>query len=95
MKTKYLGKTNTNKPTGFKILDPIPRNKISKSFGVDFWNAYEFSYLDSNKNPMIKVMEIKIPSSSINIVESKSLLFCNEAFMESFSESKSFKLFKV
>ena len=55
MKTKHLGKTNTNKPTGFKILDPIPRNKISKSFGVDFWNAYEFSYLDSNKNPMLKV----------------------------------------
>ena len=81
MKTKHLGKTNTNKPIGFKILDPIPRNNISKSFGVDFWNAYEFSYLDSNKNPVLKVMEIKIPSSSINIVESKSLkLYLNSYY---------------
>ena len=89
MKTKHLGKTNTNKPTGFKILDPIPRNKISKSFGVDFWNAYEFSYLDSNKNPMLKVMEIKIPSSSINIVESKSLkLYLNSYYKKTFTNEK-------
>ena len=89
MKTKHLGKTNTNKPSGFKILDPIPRNKISKSFGVDFWNAYEFSYLDSNKNPMLKVMEIKIPSSSVNIVESKSLkLYLNSYYKKTFANEK-------
>ena len=30
MKTKHLGKINTKIPTGFKILDPIERNKVSK-----------------------------------------------------------------
>jgi NADPH-dependent 7-cyano-7-deazaguanine reductase QueF-like protein len=46
MKTKHLGKTKIKHQNGFKILDPIERIKVSKSFGFDFWNAYEFSYLD-------------------------------------------------
>ena len=63
MKTKHLGKNNSKVPTGFKILDPIERNKASNSYGVDFWNAYEFSFLDSARHPVLKVLEIIIPVS--------------------------------
>ena len=50
MKTKHLGKNNTKPLTGYKILDPIERIRSSESYGYDFWNAYEFSYLDLNLN---------------------------------------------
>ena len=73
MKTKHLGKNNTKTPVGYKILDPIIRDRLSESHGVDIWNAYEFSYLDANKLPVLKVLEITIPSCSKYIVESKSL----------------------
>lgn len=89
MKTKHLGKTKTKQQTGFKILDPIARIKASKSYGIDYWNAYEFSYLDSNKNPVLKVLEIKIPSSSIYIVESKSLkVYLNSFYKKIFIHEK-------
>ena len=89
MKTKHLGQTKTKQQTGFKILDPIDRIKASKSFGVDFWNAYEFNYLDANKNPVLKVLEIKIPSSSKYIVESKSLkVYLNSFYKKTFVHEK-------
>ena len=47
MKTKYLGKTNTNKPKGFKILDPIPRNKISKRESLINGIAKQVKVLDA------------------------------------------------
>ena len=89
MKTKHLGKTKIKNQNGFKILDPIERIKVSKSFGFDFWNAYEFSYLDSNKLPVLKVLEIKIPSSSIYISESKSLkVYLNSFYKKTFLHEK-------
>ena len=73
MKTKHLGKHDFKPQTGYKILDPIERIRSSESHGYDFWNAYEFSYLDINKQPTLKVLEIKIPASSDFII-SKMLL---------------------
>ena len=73
MKTKHLGKHDFKPQTGYKILDPIERIRSSESHGYDFWNAYEFSYLDINKQPTLKVLEIKIPAASDFIIESKSL----------------------
>ena len=49
MKTKHLGKNNKKPLSGYKILDPILRNINGLSYGHDIWNAYEFSFLDSNK----------------------------------------------
>ena len=89
MKTKYLGKNRLKKLSGFHILDPIERDNFSESNGVDIWNAYEFSYLDVNKLPVLKVLEIKIPSSSKFIVESKSLkLYLNSFYKKTFSSEK-------
>jgi len=86
MKTKHLGKNKSNPLTGYKILDPIERIRSSESYGYDFWNAYEFSYLDANKQPTLKVLEIKIPASSKFIIESKSLkLYLNSFYKKTFS----------
>jgi len=89
VKTKHLGKNNNKPLSGYKILDPILRNINGMSYGHDIWNAYEFSYLDSNKLPTLKVLEIKIPSSSRFIVESKSLkLYLNSFYKKTFTNEK-------
>jgi 7-cyano-7-deazaguanine reductase len=85
MTRKHLGKATSNYSlASFKTLDPIPRALNSDSFGVDFWNAYEFTYLDKNKLPVLKVLEIAVPSNSKNIVESKSL----KIYLNSFYKNK-------
>ena len=89
MKTKHLGKNKSNPLAGYKILDPIKRIRSSESYGYDFWNAYEFSYLDSNNQPTLKVLEIKIPASSEYIIESKSLkLYLNAFYKKTFINEK-------
>jgi len=86
MKTKHLGKNDYKPQTGYKILDPIKRVRSSESHGYDFWNAYEFSYLDVNKQPTLKVLEIKVPATSKFIIESKSLkLYLNSFYKKSFT----------
>ena len=67
-------------------IDKISRKKSRKdlnkfeSFGVDIWNAYEFSYLLNGK-PKIIVLEISIPSNSLYTIESKSMkLFLNSFY---------------
>ena len=98
MKTKFLGnnKTTTNFPGSSKILDPIVRqNQPSGISGVDFWNAYEFSYLDSNRHPVLKVVEIIIPASSIKTVESKSLKLYLNSFYKKRFENEADVLLKI
>lgn len=40
--------------------------------GVDIWNAYELSWLDSRGKPVVRLAEFRIPASSAHIIESKS-----------------------
>jgi 7-cyano-7-deazaguanine reductase len=98
MKTKFLGnnRASKNSPGSFKILDPIVRqNQSSTLFGVDYWNAYEFSFLDINRHPVLKVVEIVIPASSARTVESKSLkLYLNSFYKKKF-ENESDVLLKI
>ena len=65
-----------------KQLHPIPRelgrSEIGVSeplpfFGEDIWNAYELSWLNAKGKPMVAMMEMRVPATSPNIVESKSL----------------------
>lgn len=88
MKSKYLGKHNSlsRNPS----LDRISRKEARKdfngfeSYGLDIWNAYEFSYLLNGK-PKIVVLEISIPSNSKYTIESKSMkLFLNSFFNKSY-----------
>ena len=77
MKIKYLGQQSIPKLDSYSpdFLDSIPRNNqhLNKFFGLDFWNAYEFSYLNSKNLPVIEALEIKISMHSALTVESKSL----------------------
>ena len=90
MKPKYLGKQNSFSRSC--SLDRISRKESRKdfnkfeSYGLDIWNAYEFSYLLDGK-PKIAVLEISIPSKSEYTIESKSMkLFLNSFFNKSYSK---------
>ncbi|MES2215091.1 MAG: NADPH-dependent 7-cyano-7-deazaguanine reductase QueF [Pseudomonadota bacterium] len=48
------------------VTDPI-------FYGVDIWNCYEVSWLNESGKPEVRLVEFQVPSSSPNIIESKSL----------------------
>jgi 7-cyano-7-deazaguanine reductase len=48
--------------------------------GVDIWNAWELTWLDSDGKPAVAAVEMRIPADSINIVESKSLKLYLDSF---------------
>ncbi len=77
MKTRFLGKKNPRiSKYSPKILEKVERantQSMSSFFGCDFWNAYEFSFLNSFSQPVLETLEIIIPMTSLNTVESKSL----------------------
>lgn len=84
-------KTNYPKQYQPDLLFPIERSvqrntikNLPKFHGVDFWNAYELSWLENNI-PQIAILEIIIPASSPYIVESKSLkLYLNSLNNQNF-----------
>jgi Uncharacterized protein conserved in bacteria len=90
VKPRYLGKHN---PLSRNFsLDRISRKESRKdfnefeSYGLDIWNAYEFSYLLNGK-PKIVVLEISIPSNSKYTIESKSMkLFLNSFFNKNYEK---------
>ena len=96
MSRKYLGK-NINQTKIEKnsfILDPIIRQREQSKYkdlhqskyGIDIWNAYEFSYLDNRKFPHLIILEIIIPSKSLITIESKSMkIYLNSFFNKEFS----------
>ncbi|MBR9884975.1 MAG: NADPH-dependent 7-cyano-7-deazaguanine reductase QueF [Oceanospirillales bacterium] len=58
--------------------------------GVDIWNAYELSWLDSRGKPVVRLAEFRIPANSAHIIESKSFkLYLNSYNLTRFgSESE-------
>lgn len=54
-----------------KKIDISPFDQ--KFYGFDLWNCYEVSWLNLNNKPIVKILEIIIPATSENIIESKSL----------------------
>jgi 7-cyano-7-deazaguanine reductase len=64
------------------LLFPIPRAAQRAALGiggalpfhgVDVWTAYELSWLDAKGKPEIAIGEFRVPATTPNIVESKSL----------------------
>jgi len=65
------------------LLYPIPRalgrrelsldNADLPFTGVDLWTAYELSWLNHNGKPEVALAQLRIPCSSANLIESKSL----------------------
>jgi 7-cyano-7-deazaguanine reductase len=92
VKIKYLGQQSTPKLDSYSpdFLDSIPRNNqhLNQFFGLDYWNAYEFSYLNSKNLPVIEALEIKISMHSSLTVESKSLkLYLASFYNKKFNNS--------
>jgi 7-cyano-7-deazaguanine reductase len=76
-------------------LRPIPRKIGREDIGIstdnhlpflgeDVWNCWELSWLDSKGKPVIAVAEIRIPATTPNMVESKSL----KLYLNSFSMTR-------
>src|SRR5690606_26555953 len=91
------------KPVGYgadydpSLLFPIPRAQSRAALGldaelpftgVDFWNAYELSWLDGRGKPRVALAELRVPAASPNIVESKSLkLYLGSYAMTRFADT--------
>ena len=53
-------------------------------FGMDIWNAYELSWLNSRGKPQVAIAQILVSSDSPNIIESKSF----KLYLNSFNQTK-------
>lgn len=88
MKVKYLGKKNSSKILNYSpsLLDSVKRlqRPSSNYYGIDYWNAYEFSYLNKSSQQKLETLEIQIPADSKITVESKSL----KIYLASFYKKK-------
>ena len=72
MRTTHLGKNSKKiNKKGIDLLDVIERSFSNAKFGIDIWNVYDFMYIDKKNIPLLKVLEISIPSSSKYLIESK------------------------
>lgn len=63
-----------------EVLHGIPRadarlglSQQESNKGVDIWNAWELSWLNLNGQPRVACAEIRVPSSSACLIESKSM----------------------
>lgn len=88
-----LGKTTEYKQTyAPDLLYPVPRT-LGRDLidlpepppfkGVDIWNAFELSWLNPKGKPEIALAELRVPYSTPNIVESKSL----KLYLNSFNQT--------
>lgn len=85
----------TSYPTAYDptILFPIARLPMREKlgvagtnpfFGMDFWNGYELSWLNTRGKPQVGILRFSVSSDSTNIVESKSL----KLYLNSFSQHR-------
>lgn len=57
--------------------------------GVDIWNAYELSWLNSRGKPVVALAEFRIPATSSHIIESKSFkLYLNSFNLTRFGSER-------
>jgi len=72
------------------LLCPLPRSETWARYGhaqapyrgVDIWNAWEIAWLDRRGLPHCAVGEFRVPLSSPNIIESKSMKLYLNAFSQ-------------
>lgn len=53
-------------------------------YGVDVWNAYELSWLNTKGKPVVAIAQFQLPCFSPNIIESKSF----KLYLNSFNNTK-------
>lgn len=93
------GKSTTSRDSyAPQLLRPIPRKQNRRTIGLtgalpfhgeDIWNAYELTWLDYAGKPEVGVAELRFPSDSPNIIESKSMkLYLNSLSMTVYSNAE-------
>ncbi|MEK9649377.1 MAG: 7-cyano-7-deazaguanine reductase [Gammaproteobacteria bacterium] len=89
---RYLGQSDSYQKIsiGKESLDILKR-KTNSSFplrGWDYWNAYEFMY-QNQQSAVLTCLEIKVPSDSMYLIESKSMkLFLNSFYNQEFQSTE-------
>ena len=82
------------------LLCPVPRRLKRDELGlgaglpfsgVDIWNGYELSWLTPKGKPVVAMGEFRFPSSSTNLIESKSF----KLYLNSFNQSRYASLAEV
>ncbi|WP_216362567.1 NADPH-dependent 7-cyano-7-deazaguanine reductase QueF [Bowmanella denitrificans] len=75
------------------LLQAVPRSMNRQALGcvdnqpfhgVDIWNGYELSWLNLKGKPCVALMQVEIPASSPNLIESKSF----KLYLNSFNQWK-------
>lgn len=75
------------------LLFPIPRQPKRAELGlgealpfhgVDVWNAYELSWLDTRGKPVVALAEFRVPADSPHIIESKSF----KLYLNTFAQTR-------
>lgn len=63
------------------LLQGVPRSmnrqelnivEIQPFHGEDIWNGYELSWLNGKGKPCVAIMQVRVPATSPNLIESKS-----------------------
>jgi len=87
------------KPTDYKsdydpsLLCPVPRHLKRDELGLtellpfhgdDIWNAFELSWLDPKGKPVVAMGEFHFPSTTPNLIESKSF----KLYLNSFNQTR-------
>lgn len=80
-----------------QLLFAIARNEARQTLGitdnlpfsgVDLWNAWDLTWLDTQGKPVVATAEIRIPADSPNLIESKSLkLYLNSLAMTRYRDA--------
>jgi 7-cyano-7-deazaguanine reductase len=89
-----LGKTTAySEHYDANLLQAVPR-KLSRETinlptklpftGIDVWNAYELSWLNSKGKPIVAIMQCDVPVESENLIESKSF----KLYLNSFNQTR-------
>ncbi|MDP5290775.1 NADPH-dependent 7-cyano-7-deazaguanine reductase QueF [Oceanimonas sp. CHS3-5] len=52
--------------------------------GEDLWNLYELSWLNARGKPMVAMGEVRVPATSVNLIESKSF----KLYLNSYNQSR-------
>lgn len=52
--------------------------------GIDIWNAYELSWLNSKGKPIVAILQCDVPVESENLIESKSF----KLYLNSFNQTR-------
>lgn len=75
---RAVARSLNRQPIGINDADSLPFS------GIDFWTAYELSWLNDNGLPQVAIGYFTVPASSPNLIESKSF----KLYLNSFNESR-------